>query len=407
MQDFFRNKSWGFWIAVISVVATLGVVSTKVVYGHYFSFTMPAIELWAGRDPYAVDFANAHGHFHYSPSCALFFFALFAYLKPIVGLMIYLIAEVCFFTYALARALNAMKKAVGFDIKKAPMRNLFWLMFSSELVGSILTHKMEITIVGGVFFALALLLEGKKTAWAAIPLGIGMAFNLQPLPIIGLATLVCWLTRKDWRFTATALGTAAAVTLAALPVLGWDLFALVQYRWVTTTQDYSSHAWLAFHHVWHFVLYWFGTVPSFDWAMRIAALVGLSLAAYLIWFMRATQIPKGERAVFGWIAAFGMGSAFCVLFYPLSQSNAYTVYTPLIPTVFIFRRFLPISNGIFGGVTFSAWCLISVFYSDMVPRGFYRFAYDSALKPIGALILLVFLLVAMARSTQTVAKTKR
>ncbi len=400
LVDFFKHKTWGFWVAMLSIAITFVVISQKPPVGHYVSFTQPAVELWKGSDPYGINFPGGHGHFHYSPSCALFFFGLFAFLPPLAGYLLYMAAEIALWVYALARLLRALKAQSLFDTAKMPWPNLFWLMFSSEAVGAILTQKMEIMIVALAFLSLALLLEGGKRFWAGALLGVGIAFNFQPLPIAGLAALVGAIALRDWRLPAGVLTSAVGVTAASVAVLGWDLFQKVAHTWYTTTEEFTSHSWLAFHHVWHAVQYFTGAAPPFYAAMRIGAGVGASLAIFIVWWVSATRLPKSLRAKYGWVAAFGMGSAFSVLFFPLSQSNAYAVYAPLIPAVWIFSRFLKLPQWAFGSVALVAYFITSISYSDLVPRPVYRFCFDSGTKPFGVVILLALLMVSMVATTR-------
>jgi hypothetical protein len=401
LRDFFKDKTWGFWVAMLSIAITFIVISQKPPVGHYVSFTQPAVELWKGANPYGINYPGGHGHFHYSPSCALFFFGLFAFLPPLVGYLLYMAAEIALWVYALARLLRALKAQSLFDTAKMPWPNLFWLMFSSEVVGSILTQKMEIMIVALAFLSLALLLEGGKNFWAGALLGVGIAFNFQPLPIAGLAALVGAVALRDWRFPAGVLTSAAGVTAASVAVLGWDFYQTVARTWYFSTEEFTSQSWLAFHHIWHPVRYFTGSVPSFYAAMRAGAGVGISLAVFLVWWLNATRLPRNLRSKYGWVAAFGMGSAFSVLFFPLSQSNAYAVYAPLIPAVWIFSRFLNLPQWALGSIAITAYFITSITYSDLVPRPVYRFCFDSGLKPLGVLILLGVLLASMVATTRS------
>ncbi len=393
-----RRMPWGFWVALISVVLTVVALSLRPVQHHYLSFTLPVVDLWKGLNPYGVQYPG--GQYHYAPSSLVYFFSLFAFFPPLVGQALYVSIEAVFFGYCLFRLLATLKKSLGFDIYVAPWRNLFWIMFSSELVGSMLATKLEITLTALNLLALATLLEKRSPWWAALLLGIGIAWKFQPLPIAGLVALVLLIQDRNWKFPLKLSACIAAVLAMALPFFDWEFYVQLHTAWIRTLALFSKDAWLApvFQHVYRFSLVCLGGTPSYAVASSISLCVGLVFACFLLWWVRTCRLPNNEKTPLALLAAFGMGSAFTVLFGPLSQSNAYLIYTPLLPAVWVFARYLKMGPRAWGCVVVSAYLLISIFYSDLTPRPIYRWIYDHALKPLGVLLLLGLLVASMLRA---------
>ncbi len=107
------------------------------------------------------------------------------------------------------------------------------------------------------------------------------------------------------------------------------------------------------------------------------------------WVSLKKRFPPREVFPIGLLLAFAIGGAFIVLFSYMTQTNGYILYLPL-PLAIFFLAVYPsnLPSRAWLGVIFAAYFLISLSFSDLVPRSVRLWAMASVPKPIGTLLLL-------------------
>lgn len=386
------RKNWGLWILALSIVGAYVSVLLKTPGGHYSSFSQPALYLWRGEDPYGVPFAG--GMNFYSPSCALFFFSAFAFLPPALGQGLYVGVSIALWIAAVVYFLRAAQASLGLRFQGQPGTQLLWLMVGSELVGAIQATKLEILIVAQVLFAAGCLLRGKHEWLAGVALGVGTQWKFQPLPLVGLLLVVLLPRGRGRAFLAGFTGAIAALTLLPYVFFPVAFVNRLYEHWLGTLREYGESAWMhpIYQHVFQTAARVVGWQASLPVARGISLAAGVGLAASLLVAVRRW---KGGAEKKGIVLAVSLASAYAVLFSPLSQSNGYVLYTPLLFGLVFFGS-LSTAKGRWGAG--AAYFLVSIAYSDLVPRAWYRYFYDHAYKPVGVALLLVLLGVAVNRS---------
>ena len=388
------RRSWGAWILVLSMIGAFIALGIKPVGGHYHSFAGAARLAWAGSNPFGIPFAG--GIFFYSPAAA-YFYGLFAFLPDSLGQFLYVAFGTALFFWALFQLLAAVRDTLGYDITRAAGASLFWIMVSSEVTGAIGAMKLEIWLAGFSMWAFALLLRGHHPALAGALLGIGSQWKFQPIPLFGLALVVLLWDRAWKRFVAGYLGMIAVLAAMPLVLLPWATVVEWYAKWWQVLAHYTDKAWLApiYQHVFRFTHVW-GFTPTRSQANFFTVSVALGLAVGLgVWCSRR---GRGKPVLEGLLAALALGSLFITTLSPHTQSNGYILYLPALPAVWYFavRRASHVKAVL--GLIAVCYFFISISYSDLVPRDFYHWVYDHALKPVAAWALAALLVRGMLKA---------
>lgn len=386
------KSQWGFALFLfISLLSTVTLMS-RPVGGHWGIFTSAALAILERGDPYGTTFGWGVGPYYYSLNCGLLFFGPFAMLPLFWGLLLFIIVSWTVFVAGLFSLDRSLETHFGFSIRTMPYRHLFWLMLASEMTGGILSSKIEVIMVGAMFFALKFLIEG-RSLFAGFLLGWITDWKFQPLPIIGLVAFVLLLA-KDWRALGRFLGGVLVALLVAqlIPTLwyGWEPALALYSRQREVLMTFLEGHWLGFQHVYAFAVKGLGIEFGYETVKRISVVGGLILLGVLIvaW-KRAAPAKKLEHQP--WlIFSFGLGAAYMNMFSPASQSNAYILHAPLVLGLFYFA-----SSGSFFKTRaylislLAGYFFVSLAYSDLNPAPLRRYMFSHSYKPVGIAVLLV------------------
>jgi len=385
-------REWGLSIFVLDCALGYLALVFRPAGHHYAIFSGGARYLWAGMSPYGADL-GVPGIYLYSPSCAMFFFGLFSWLPQRLGQGLYMLASLAVLFAGGHALLGVMREKLGFELQGTPLRHLFWLMAGSEVLGAILGAKIEIFMLGVQLYALALLLGGRREWLAGLLFGAMTNWKFQPLPVIGLVSLILLVHRRVVPVFAFAAGLAIFY-LAPAAFLPWPFFLEIHREWNASLAGFLPGGWLGqiYQHVYAFLVRGLGVEIGLRHAQLASVIAGATLAAVLLaWHARLRMLAGDALALrVGLLVAAGVGSAFVVLFNPMSQSNGYLLYLPLLlPVIWMARETGKELQA--GVVMVVAFVTISLLYSDIPPRPLYRLAYAQAWKPLGVVLLLSWL----------------
>ncbi len=386
------KKNWGAGVCALVTLLSFAAVASRPV-GEHFIFPTEAFRwLIAGKIPYGVVLPRCTGPFLYSPTSALFFFSWFTFPPEPFFQSLYVWLSTAFFAFGLFRFSRALATKLGFVWTRHPLRNLIWLMITSELAGSVTGVKFEISLVGGCLLAFAYWLEGRD--WrAGLWLALIANFKLQALPVAMLGMAVLARGRTGVRFfTAFALGSLLFWILP-LPFLGsFTHFMDVNRAWMAAIEVQVANEWMknVYQHLYGFIERATGFSLSLVEARRLMAVVAALLGAAV--FLRPLDGRDSRESVAnGLLFALGLGCLYVVAFSPLSQSNAYLWYTPALLPLLYFGDRAKIPLRVQLVTLLAAYFFISLVYSDLVPRTWYRTFYDLRVKAFATTLLLAAL----------------
>ncbi len=370
-------------------------LSLRGVGEHYQIFAEHSRQLRLGINPYGVIFPCCTGPFLYSPFCSLFFFSLFSPLPLKWGEMLYTGLSVALFFPALHSFITQVKKFFP-AFAGHPLRHLVWMMIASELLGSILATKLEIFLVAGALWGTSLLLQ-ERDWMAACCLAMVATFKLQAVPTVILFAIILCKHRRGWRFSLAFLLWSLFFFFLPLAFLGPSAsFWSLNQTWLSSISAHVSGDWLTpvYQHIFGFLVHGLGIPVSLPFAKGVMVVFGAMIGLFCLWYpVIRVQQPLSCRE--GILLSFGLGCLYVVTFAPLSQSNAYLWYVPSVFAVLYFldKRQSPIrlQEIILGG----AYFLISIAYSDLVPRFAHRYFYAIRIKAVGTLGL-IFCLMGLA-----------
>ena len=386
------KKNWGAGVCALVTLLSAVAVAVRPVGEHFIFPTESFRWLIAGKIPYGVILPRCTGPFLYSPSAALFFFSWFSLSPEALFQSLYLWLSIAFFAFGLFRFSRALATRLGFDWTAHPLRNLIWLMLTSELAGAVTGVKFEISLIGGCLLAFAYWLEGRDLR-AGLWLAITANFKLQALPValLGMAVLARRRTGAKF-FTAFAAGSFV-MWILPLPFLGgWTHFMEVNRAWMAGIELQVSTQWMktVYQHLYGFMERAWGISLSLAEARRIMTMVAALLGAAV--FLRPTDGRESREATAnGLLFALGLGCLYVVAFSPLSQSNAYLWYTPSLLALVYFADRAKVAVRAQTVTLLAAYFFISLAYSDLVPRAWYRHLYDLRIKAFVTTLLLVVL----------------
>jgi hypothetical protein len=386
-----------YWLAFVGL-GSFGLLLGRSPGLHYFTFTGAAISYWQGAPIYGTAFVDGAPQYFYSPACAAFFYAIFAYLPPWWGRSIYMLVSLL----ALAGGIYALRAAYqarfGGHLDAGICGQLLWVMLSSELTGAIFADKLEVLILAMFFYALAFCWRDNFTP-ALILLGVVANWKFQSIPILALLLVALFRQPDRWRYLLTTVLTMVGLTV--LPFLFQDGAYLWREMgvWQSTLSNFMADAWMApiFHHVYGFLGKALGLPVAYEWAEKINVVVAVMLALVVAYQTYVRKISIASLAML----AFAFGAGFSVLFSPLSQGTGFIIYMPLpIALVYWFWR-ASYPQWILATIMTVAYFFTSLSVSDLTPKVARAYFYNHGFKALGALILLVWLLVQIARGEKT------
>ncbi|MBY0371640.1 glycosyltransferase 87 family protein [bacterium] len=336
---------------------------------HYAAiFSGATHDFFNGINPYhkAYDALGAGSYFHFAPA-SFAVFAPFVYLPPTVGNFLYISLSLFVFFTGVFKALDRLRATA------APWSaGFFYLMLSSEIVGSVMGSKIEILSAGILLHAFLLLLDGKRLFLGSFLLGLVFSWKLQPAPVVGLLVLSFLLKGKRAQLPTVLGGGLLAFTLS----WGWPFtvmptaFVLDCYRlWFATLSEIFPVHWTHHEGIYQFAKGLTGWPSAYSQVQAIS-LVGAGL--YALWIValwrRGAALP---HLLWG---AFGLGASYMVLFTPLGQGMAFILGTPLVLLVAMRagRKGSLLPSWGWALALFIHWYVASLNYSDLVP-GPWRF----------------------------------
>lgn len=420
---------WGHWTFV--VMSFIGLVRSVrgAGLGHWKIFTSAARTLWAGGDPYGTDFGSGVGLWFYSPSCGMLIFGPFALLPDQLGLGIFLGLSWGVFVFGASRLWTS------FGVNRVP--TLFWFSIAPAMMVSLLAAKLEILMMGLLMSACgdwirasrararAITEEAGHLGWEpALVLGALLNWKFQPLPTIGLLSLV-WVLRphepepRNVEMAAEALVREDEISRRvrfpvhvflfcalwfALPLIWFGPRQTLQIyqHWQETLNPFMNESFQNFDNLFAFLREGFGWRPDFSVASRLAVVVGALMAGIV--FVRL-KWPRFEQR---WITsdaaalALGLGAVFTVGFSPLSQNNAHVLLAPLMLSALLAWKRLEgdrLARWVLGVALTGLILVLDIAYSDLIPTELRNTFRSIALKPaaivaFGAVLAALWLRVA-------------
>lgn len=371
------KKEWG--LSIFLALATFGTVKVLLespLSEHYRIFTTASKMLWDKSNPYGFDFHSV-GLWFYSPTCGMFFFSLFAYLPPLVGLLIYSVISILLFLYASKKMLNwAGLKA-----------NTQWYYFFSSIAiyQALIAAKVETIMVSIIMICISTLFETSENKkprhlLASFLLGMILVWKFQPAPIIGLIIPILLFRMK----------TIQPIIFLALSILFWhflpatwlglDHFNQFLKDQNDTLSSFMLRDYLLFDHFYKF-LNAIQIPLSFKENLSISIIFG-SLS-----FIKVMQsLIKKESLIELVTLAAALGSIFIIAFSPLSQNNGSIFWVPTllygllqtqkIETPPIFRKFI-----------FFTFCVFAFAYSDLIPESLRIWLRSYSIKSVLLVVL--------------------
>lgn len=382
-QKFIRNH-WGyvyFWIAcVVTLIATAWGPSRI----HFPVFIEATRKIIQAQPAYGFPYESGYPYaslWLYSPSCALFFFNLFVFLPTILGKLFYLSLSLGVFMSGILVTSQALQPHN--DIRRW---NGFWLFLSFEAVGALSAYKIEMLTVGLFFWTLWALIRGKEW-WAALLLTFTVNWKFQGVPVAGLLVLAESVRTHSLRFSAKFLGVLLVYSFLPFLFLPWNYLIEAHRTWSSSLNESMVTTWTTYQHI-------YATLLNLKWVsltlaqvQGISAVIGLGMAVLVVLFSRRSETDLDSR-----VLALFCGSAYVVLFSPMSQSLGYILWTPLLWAAWGLFQKSKDRKTIWMWVLGISIFIASISYSDLTPQPLRGWARQYGVKPIGVLILLLALL---------------
>lgn len=324
---------------------------------HYLIFLEANQKFWSGVVPYGLDYDSSgiYSHYFYSPSSALVF-GPFIKFSPHVGNFLYMGISLVLFFWGLSK----LMKALGVQSQKG--LGLFYLALSSEIVGSTFGSKIEVITMALLFFVYTWIIEERKLFWAGVLFAWAFSWKLQPAPMVGLLFLFFLRFRLakefflgfilslfvGWAYPFVVFPTPYAVAL--FQAWSKDLNFALNTVWgeFTTAYTVSRHIW--------------GWPTDYAGVQKMGAVVGALIGSV---FGLYCLFCKKRKQAFD--LALVLGSAYIVVFSPMSQGMAYILGTPtvLLSCLMLQKEEKFFSNAVWRVAIFAHWWVSSLNFSDL------------------------------------------
>jgi hypothetical protein len=392
--------SWGLWIFSLSTLASFIGLFKERHWAHYRIFTGAAEALWQGRSPHYDHFGTHLGYWFYSPSNGMFFYGPFLFFPPQIGILIYMAVSAGVF---LLGVLYFTKVMLGLErMSWMPHRhfNWFWFWISFQTMGAIMATKLELIMIGLMFFIGAWLIERRRLFWSAFLMAMMTNWKFQPLPVLGLLGCVLFWSRDGWRpgIRFVAYFAASLAFWFALPVLwlGYEKLSMISVEWRESLQSFVSEAWVDFDHLLRLPMELTGWRFEYRQFQIFSLICGLVLAILIsVMTIKAQRVFNSLDALkWSILAALCWGTWFILGLSPLSQGNGYVFYAPIL----LLAILLMVTDEI---VMTRKWKLAfwialavngflnSILYSDIFGKTSRVFFNSLGVKPYGITLLAV------------------
>jgi hypothetical protein len=249
-----------------------------------------------------------------------------------------------------------------------------------------LNVRLEILITGLLMLSAAMLIENSRRVLPWLLLAMIANFKFQALAPTGLLLAYFVIVRRSFRelflFGAFSLGAAVFPAL----IFGWKLNLEAHQQWIQYVGAAIDVSFYTFQHIYAFLKYSLG----FEIPYATTKIISLGVAAGLgLWVL----LKRSDETALRILRPVALGAAFVCAFSPASQSAAFIFYAPLLMMYFIFGVSLTSirDRAIWWTGLISGWFFVSLAYSDLVGSAGRDFFFSHALKPLGIMILLMFL----------------
>ncbi|MBI2711475.1 MAG: hypothetical protein HYX41_01245 [Bdellovibrio sp.] len=316
--EFFAKLVLG--LGILFVLLRLVFASEVSGHQHYETFMKAARLLWSGSDPYEVDLGFGSDYWFYSPFCGLFFFGLFAFLPPKLGVFLYMGLSLKVLYSGVVRF--SRNYAVQFRLVHS-------LLLVSFLAGAVSWMKLEVFIVGVLLSAFARLMQEEKRGWilSGALLALITQWKFQTLPVLGLLGLAGGWDRPRFKaFWGTFFSVLLLLFLIPSGILGWDENLAIHSHWVYSLSRSVENRWIGMENIYHVI---HSIRPSF-WDTISYKPIFLGAALLLALAVLFNRGRRDETAAQAWFRALAWGSWFTVVFGPLHQNNANILIFPFL-----------------------------------------------------------------------------
>jgi hypothetical protein len=356
---------WGFIVFLLLTLPSFVRVWTTAGGGHFEIFSEGARQLWNGTNPYDNEWMS--GKWIYSPPTGYFFFSIFAYLKPQIGALLYMLASYALLIVGGQYFVRELRLA-------AREQSLFWILIANEAIGSILNTRLEVWIVGSSMLSSALIMRSSRTFLSAMLMAIPTVFKIQTLASAGLMALH-FITTRTKRLWLVGFAFVSLVMVAS-PIAVRGLSGAIQdYRdWRSTLGPHLEGTYQDFPHFYRFL------AQVFHLPLTLAEVQALGLVVAAIFAIVVFVSHRFNTARESLLLCLALGSTFATSFSPMSQSAAYILWAPLLAIALRPQS----RNWAIIGI---AWILVSGLSSDFVPPHVKSQFTPLALKSLGPILL--------------------
>ncbi|NBW99407.1 DUF2029 domain-containing protein [bacterium] len=384
LASFAKGKTWKvlYWLQW-GLLAGLTFQAAQAPYGgHYGIFTQAGSYLFAGKNPYGVDWGYG-GLWFYSPAFG-WFFGLLNFFPKAVGIFIFNFLSHIFLLEGLRRFINQL----GVPAKNNLYLSLLIIASSGEFIGAYQHIRPEMLILGLllIVFDLSLVRPILSACLAALIVN----FKMFPIAAVGL---LCLTHLKERKFRFPLLFPFFLILWFAVPLLVYSgefvksLYEIQQQ----TLSAYVDVMYDDFYSVFGLLHHTFGvSVPRA--AITPVLIFFAVLLAAILWFGAK---DRAERLAFG----VSLGLLYTVNFNLLSQSSAFCLATPAFALGLYLCFTLEGKSKQTAGVVMCAyWVLVSLVFSDWVPHSLRDLCREARIKPLGSLILMGYFLILLGTS---------
>lgn len=377
------QKRWGEALLILVGILAAYRVQLDSTPGHYRMAVSAAKALWNGETAYGIPWIG--NLFLYSPSCAMFFYGPFAVLPEKWGLLAFTATSALMYYWGALRFGTAL---IGRD-----RLNLLWVIMLSHFYSGLVAHKTEIFSTGLFLLGCTWIIEGRRRYLSAFLLSMLANWKLQPLPALGLVSLVLLILKKDkgwWIACAVSFAFWAALPFG---FQSFDYMAAAYARWLGSLSEYSGAQFDFYDNLFAFLRNNFGILMSYHQARTVSAVAGLLIAALVAgWaYLHKFRPAHDSRRELGEaiLLAVAAGFAFTTLFSPLQQINAYILFSPtiLIAVKHFHESRTRVEKTTWAILLSVTWIILSIAYSELIPTAPREVIRHSVVRAAGVSLL--------------------
>lgn len=352
---------------VVAAVISFVMLVFKGAGGHWLIFSGAAQVIWQKQNPHGLTFGSDAGFWFYSPNCGLLLYGPFAWLPQAWG-------QALFMGMSLVVLLSGawmFWKSYQSDLSTHSPRfhNFVWIAASSEVIGTFLNARIEILILGILFWCLTLWRRQKFSAecLALILLALVSEWKSQTLLVAFF-----WVLRSSWKHRLVFVLAYGAWYLWPTLYIGWDQFfsfeasrrAGIQDWMLSPFRDYEN--WLSYQQIYTFLF------RTFGWHFKLTQVTLISIP--IVSILTLIFLKRKTSPTMSPLLATIFGLYFANVFLPLSQSSGFALY---IPCLFWLLYFEPKARW---WILAILWFGVSGLYSDLVPKPWRLWAFEYAIK---------------------------